>query len=398
MAALVDAAVAGRRAAGHTPECHGDLHRPTSCEWTASIAAFDCIEFDAGLPLHRRGRGHGLHADGSRRARGLPALAARFINAWLERTGEYEGVPGLRLCLVYRALVRAMAEHLRGAADAAGLRGHRPSRGRPPRRRASPSPTACPARARPALAALAGSAGGLRIRSDVERKRLFGLDALADSRGRGLDIYTGTRRSAPTSGCSRWPASRCGPAGRWCWTPPSCAGRARRGAARWPTHWACPSPSSTARRRWTCCATPAARRGDASEADAAVLEKLRAVAQPLHGPERLRERGMKRRTAGPPVLRGACSAPGFCLAGLAWPSGPWRPRCLRSCAWPWRRPSRPWRPSWRRSFGGLSPPGWSALAALAPSALRAALAAAFSSLVAAADGAARSSPGTSFWA
>lgn len=32
--------------------------------------------------------------------------------------------------------------------------------------------------------------GAIRIRSDVERKRLFGLDALADSHAQGLDIYT----------------------------------------------------------------------------------------------------------------------------------------------------------------------------------------------------------------
>jgi predicted kinase len=40
-------------------------------------------------------------------------------------------------------------------------------------------------------------AGAVRIRSDVERKRLFGLDPLVRSAGQGIDIYTpeATRRT-----------------------------------------------------------------------------------------------------------------------------------------------------------------------------------------------------------
>ncbi len=37
---------------------------------------------------------------------------------------------------------------------------------------------------------LAAQAGAVRIRADVERKRLFGLEPDADSRGAGVDIYT----------------------------------------------------------------------------------------------------------------------------------------------------------------------------------------------------------------
>jgi hypothetical protein len=40
-------------------------------------------------------------------------LAQRFINAWLEITGDYEGLALLRYYAVYRAMVRAKVAALR---------------------------------------------------------------------------------------------------------------------------------------------------------------------------------------------------------------------------------------------------------------------------------------------
>ena len=101
----------------------------------------------------------------------------------------------LRPYEIYRALVRALAARLRteqGGAQACG-----------------PDYLACAeALARPmqprllithglsgsgkstVAAALLAQAGAVRLRSDVERKRLHGLAPLADSAARGADIYT----------------------------------------------------------------------------------------------------------------------------------------------------------------------------------------------------------------
>ncbi|MDO8350284.1 MAG: AAA family ATPase, partial [Gallionella sp.] len=47
------------------------------------------------------------------RAGGYASLASRFLNAWLEATGDYQGVALLRYYAVYRALVRAKVAALR---------------------------------------------------------------------------------------------------------------------------------------------------------------------------------------------------------------------------------------------------------------------------------------------
>jgi len=44
---------------------------------------------------------------------GLPRLAYRFLNAYLEHTGDYAGLRVLRFYLVYRALVRAKVSCMR---------------------------------------------------------------------------------------------------------------------------------------------------------------------------------------------------------------------------------------------------------------------------------------------
>jgi aminoglycoside phosphotransferase family enzyme/predicted kinase len=285
-AAEVEPLWQARRAIGHVRECHGDLHLANILELDGQIAAFDCIEFDAGL------RRIDVIEDAAfpqmdLAARGLPALAARFLNAWLERTGEYEGLPGLRLSLVYRALVRAMVEHLRGEAAATNYA-------------AQALAWARPAPARLAIThGLPGSGktwrsqrwlerqGGIRIRSDVERKRLYGLDALADSRAQGVEIYGAgaTRRTYERLFALARPALRAG----WPVVLDAAFLRAgERAAARELADslgigfsiLACEAPSEVLRARL------AARRGDASEADAAVLERLRAAAEPLAPQER----------------------------------------------------------------------------------------------------------------
>jgi aminoglycoside phosphotransferase family enzyme/predicted kinase len=178
-----------RRRNGHVRECHGDLHLANVLQLDGDPCAFDGIEFDDEL------RWIDVLDDVSflamdLLAHGKPALAHRFVNAYLEASGDYEGLPALRFYLVCRALVRSqvtalveghgvrlspgvsasayleLAAHGSGNADARLAITH----GLPGSGKTFASQ------------ALVEQAGAIRIRSDVERKRLFGLGALQSSR------------------------------------------------------------------------------------------------------------------------------------------------------------------------------------------------------------------------
>lgn len=287
-AALVAPLWQARRAAGHTRECHGDLHLANILEVDGDIAAFDCIEFDDAL------RCIDVVEDAAftqmdLAARAAPGLASRFINAWLEHTGEYEGVAGLRLCLVYRALVRAMVANLRTRRSEAALA--YAGQALAWSRRAAPRliiTHGLPGSGKTfASQRLLESEGAIRIRSDVERKRLFGLDLLASSRGRGVEIYTAdaTGRTYERLFALARVALRAG------WPVILDAAflkREERSAARALADaegvrfaiLACEAPQPVLQERLR------SRRGDASEADLAVLEKLGAVAEALDDEER----------------------------------------------------------------------------------------------------------------
>jgi hypothetical protein len=111
----------------------GDLHLANLLELDGEVAAFDCVEFDAGLRCIDAIEDACVRADGPGCALACRGWPRRFINAWLERTGRVRGRAGLRLCLVYRALVRATVGCCGG--DEAGTPVHicRRWRGRGPR-------------------------------------------------------------------------------------------------------------------------------------------------------------------------------------------------------------------------------------------------------------------------
>ncbi len=194
-----------RKDGGFIRECHGDLHLRNIALVDGVPVAFDCIEFNDKLrwidiisevafmvmDLDHRGRS---------------GLASRFLNAWLERSGDYAGLSLLRYYLVYRAMVRAKVDCLRAyqpdvdtTARAAILQDYhaylelagRYTQDQPP-----------------ALLLMHGLSGSgkttisqfllenlpaIRIRSDVERKRLHGLPGDART-GAGIDqgIYDRT--------------------------------------------------------------------------------------------------------------------------------------------------------------------------------------------------------------
>ncbi len=199
----IEAEIEARKAAGFVRECHGDLHLGNMALIDGRVTLFDCIEFNpelrwidtisevafVAMDLH---------------ARGYPGFCWRFINRYLESGGDYAAMKLLRYYFVYRALVRAKVEALRvdqEMVDGATYRAHlQPAfdyidladRWAHGHRAGLIIMHGLSGSGKSTVAAeLAERLGAIRLRSDVERKRLFDLDALADS-GSALDrgIYS----------------------------------------------------------------------------------------------------------------------------------------------------------------------------------------------------------------
>ena len=190
--------LAQRKAQGFIRECHGDLHLGNMVLLDGRITPFDCLEFNAGLRwIDVMSEVAFLTMD--LHARGHPALAHRFLNRYCESSGDYSGLRLLRFYQVYRALVRAKVACLRltqsglNETEAAATRrdAHRYLALAQDYTRSTPRPLLI-------THGLSGSGkthntqdlvethGAVRIRSDVERKRLFGLPPGARSHA-GLD-------------------------------------------------------------------------------------------------------------------------------------------------------------------------------------------------------------------
>ncbi|MCO5977994.1 AAA family ATPase [Ideonella oryzae] len=187
-----------RLAEGFVREGHGDLHLGNVVQLPEGPTAFDCIEFDPALRwIDTLNDLAFLTMD--LQVRGRSDLAFALLDGYLSHSGDWDGLTGLRYFEVYRALVRAMVAGLRqgqGGASADepdylgwALRHITPpagGRGAPLLITHGLSGSGKSTWAR----ALLQAAGAVRLRSDVERKRLFGLGPLDDSHAHGLDIYT----------------------------------------------------------------------------------------------------------------------------------------------------------------------------------------------------------------
>lgn len=203
--ALFDA----RHRQGFVRECHGDLHLGNVVMLDGTLTPFDCIEFNPALRwIDVMSEVAFLAMDLADRHRG--DFANRFLNAYLETSADYGGLSVLRFYLVYRALVRAKVHALRaaqaGVAAAECKRLIGASRGyldlaqhfmqdHPP---ALILMHGLSGSGKSLLAlSLAQQLGTVRLRSDVERKRLGGLTPLARS-GSALaaGLYTTDATSA----------------------------------------------------------------------------------------------------------------------------------------------------------------------------------------------------------
>lgn len=180
-----------RRAQGWVREGHGDLHLGNLVLLDGQPRLFDAIEFNAAfrwtdtvfdmafLVMDLQVRGQGL-------------LAARFLDAYLAHTGDYDGLALLPYALAYRAMVRAKvaalvcmqlppeaqaplrADLARYLDYAMGL-----LQPRPPVLWLATGVSGAGKSSQ--TQGLIEAQGIVRLKADVERKRLFGLDPLARS-------------------------------------------------------------------------------------------------------------------------------------------------------------------------------------------------------------------------
>lgn len=192
-----------RKHGGFIRECHGDMHLGNMALVDDKILIFDCLEFNARLrwidvmsevafvtmDLHDHGR---------------PGLAHRFLNDYLQHSGDYRGLRVLNFYQVYRALVRAKVACLRlgqpglSGEEQEAIHGHCRQYLHLAKRftRAAPTPLiimhGLSGSGKTTISStLLESSGAVRIRSDVERKRLFGLSPEAQSgSGVAADLYS----------------------------------------------------------------------------------------------------------------------------------------------------------------------------------------------------------------
>jgi uncharacterized protein len=193
----IAALLAERRRRGRVRDCHGDLHARNVVRFDGVLTPFDGIEFDARLRFIDVASDVAFLATDLDRL-GRPGLAAAFFDGWLAASGDYEAAAAWRWFLVYRALVRAKVDALRArqlgtdpAAETAWSECRRliaAATGYASRAPGLIVITCGPSGSGKshAAAALVEALPAVRLRSDVERKRLAGLAAGARS-GAALD-------------------------------------------------------------------------------------------------------------------------------------------------------------------------------------------------------------------
>jgi hypothetical protein len=183
-----------RRAAGWVRECHGDLHCGNIVRWSGALTPFDGIEFDPRLRFIDVVNDIAFLAMDLAERRHAE-LRRAVLQAWVETLGTWTALPLLPYYETYRALVRAKVDALRALQLEAGsaLRAAAVAdcsrylawaRARvAPRRPALTITCGMSGSGKTWLARqMASRLGALHVRSDVERKRLAGLEAHADSR------------------------------------------------------------------------------------------------------------------------------------------------------------------------------------------------------------------------
>ena len=302
---LIDA----RWHAGRVRDGHGDLHLANVVTLDGEAVAFDCLEFDrslrctdviADLAFLTMDLQHAGRAD----------LAFQVLDGWLDISGDHEGIALLRLFEAMRATVRGKvaAVHARQrehGVPPGGVRAHGAAatplafgyldlarRLLRPRRARLVITHGLPGSGKThASTILAARLGAVRLRSDVERKRMSGR-AVDDHGGAHGDMYAQSARQRVYDELER----RAEPllaAGLTVIVDAGFPSRAQRAhfagfAARMNARFAilhCAAPLATLRERLVARSSHGR---DASDADVAVLEARLGEFEPLTPAERRR--------------------------------------------------------------------------------------------------------------
>lgn len=176
-----------RQREGHVRECHGDLHLDNIIAWDNGLAAFDCIEFAPDLRWIDTANDIAFTIM-DLYFRAQPVAAHHLLNAYLERSGDYSALEVIPFYSVYRAMVRIKVDMLSLEEHCGTLETQQITLERVDRYLALAESLARPAPAHlvitfgvtgsgksTAAQALVERFGCIRLRSDVERKRLLGL-------------------------------------------------------------------------------------------------------------------------------------------------------------------------------------------------------------------------------
>lgn len=185
-----------RKAGGHVRECHGDLHLGNVALIHGEPVVFDGIEFNPGLRWIDTASDLAFITMDLTRI-GRADLAREFLDVYLQDTGDYAALPLLHFYEVYRAMVRAKVHAIHGAQQNHSPRAREQSLNefrrylRTAEAFTRPGPRGLiitkgvAASGKSTLSgSLIGKLPAVRVRSDVERKRLAGLDLLVSGPSR----------------------------------------------------------------------------------------------------------------------------------------------------------------------------------------------------------------------
>ena len=178
-----------RKEDGYIRACHGDMHLRNIAVLHDDIVIFDCIEFNDSLRcIDVMSEVAFVVMD--LQFRGLDGFAMYFLNYYLAKTGDYSGLKLLKFYLTYRAIVRAKVDILQAeqSVNATDLVSEYNAYMDLAKKYTQASATK--------LLITYGVSGtgkstftegllqylpAIRLRSDVERKRLHNIDALSPS-------------------------------------------------------------------------------------------------------------------------------------------------------------------------------------------------------------------------
>jgi len=185
--------LAERKKNGFIRECHGDLHLRNIAWYKNKPLAFDCLEFNPNfrwIDVISEVAFLTMDLEDHQQSE----TAQRFLNRYLELTGDYKGCQVLRLYLVYRATVRAKVDAIRSHQP--GIRKHDAIDASKKFYSYLQLAQTYTKQTSPFIIITRGMSGSgkskwsqslleklnaIRIRSDVERKRLFNIDTMQDS-------------------------------------------------------------------------------------------------------------------------------------------------------------------------------------------------------------------------